>query len=62
MTFAETGGTNQFNNEKTDLSKGYFSFVATEAHVAQLTSLQDWGSFIILQGDGGVHVTKIVIL
>ena len=62
MTFAETGGTNQFNNENTDLSKGYFSFVATEAHVAQLTSLQDWGSFIILQGDGGVHVTKIVIL
>ncbi|MBQ2598549.1 MAG: hypothetical protein II580_02655, partial [Bacteroidales bacterium] len=57
----ETGWTNQFNNNNSDLANGYFSFVATAAHVAQLTSVLGWGSFIILQGDGGMHLTKIAI-
>lgn len=61
MSFEETGWTNQFNNNNSDLANGYFSFVATTAHVAQLTSVLGWGSFIILQGDGGMHLTKIAI-
>ena len=61
MSFEETGWTNQFNNNNSDLANGYFSFVATAAHVAQLTSAQGWGSFIILQGGGGKHLTKIAI-
>jgi len=61
MTFEEVGG-NQFNNENSDISKGYFSFTATADHVAQLTAVQYWGSFIIIQGEGGKHLTKIAIL
>ena len=61
MTFDECGGTNQFNNENSDLSKGYFSFTATAAHVKALTTPAGWGSFIIIQGEGGKHLTKIAI-
>ncbi len=61
LTFAECGGTNQFNNENSDLSKGYFFFTATADHVAALTASQGWGSFIIVQGEGAKHLTKITI-
>ena len=61
LTFAECGGTNQFNNENSDLSKGYFFFTATAEHVAALTASQGWGSFIIIQGEGAKHLTKITI-
>lgn len=61
MSFAECGGTNQFNNENSDLSKGYFSFTATADQAAALTESQGWGSFIIIQGEGAKVLTKIAI-
>lgn len=62
LSFEECGGTNQFNNTNSDLANGYFSFKATAAHVAALTSIQNWGSFIIIQGEGGMHLTKVCIM
>lgn len=53
---------NQFNaaNSPDAVSNGYVSFTVTDEILAKLTSIQNWGSAIILQGKM-VTFTKIVL-
>lgn len=57
--FPDAEAKNQFNAENSPaaISDGYVSFIATGTIFEQLTSHQDWGSSLIVQGKG-VTVTK----
>ncbi len=60
FSFGDKGG--QLNQDNTTVTDGYISFMVDEAMYTELTDTQGWGSAIILQGDGGFHVTKITIM
>lgn len=58
--FPDAEAKNQFNAENSPnaISNGYVSFIATGAVFESLTSHQDWGSALIVQGKG-ITVTKL---
>ena len=61
MSFAEIGGGQEFNVWNYTMEDNRISVAVTSEMAAQLTQIQGWGSFIIVQGVGGMHLTKITI-
>ena len=61
MSFAEIGGGQEFNVWNYTMEDNRISVAVTSEMAAQLTQIQGWGSFIIVQGAGGMHLTKITI-
>ena len=62
LDIAEIGGGGEFSNENSSLDKGYLSFKVNADMATRLTTIDTWGSFIIVHGEGGLHVTKITII
>ena len=61
MSFAEIGGGQEFNVWNYTMEDNRISVAVTSEMAARLTQIQGWGSFIIVQGAGGMHLTKITI-
>ena len=48
--------------EIVDLSKGYIDLVITEEILTKATTQQWWGNVFLLNGDGGLTVTKLTLI
>ena len=62
LKLAELDGGNEIKSDNFPGGSQSFSFNVTPEVLAQLTGLQGWGGAMIINGDGGVTITRISLI
>ena len=62
LSLAELDGGNEIKSDNFPGGSQSFSFNVTPEVLAQLTGLQGWGGAMIINGEGGVTITRISLL